>query len=188
MRIFATRRFAQSVKKGTSTMKILVFSDSHGSRNHLDFAIREHLKFGGIDKIFFLGDGIRDIKSISLAYPNLDIDYVYGNCDASYSSHDDEDMWEKVVDVGGIKFMIMHGHLHDVKETYQFAADHAIANKADVLLFGHTHRAEDVTIDGSRRGHIRMINPGSSGYGYNSSYALLNIVGRDVICGFGQFK
>lgn len=171
-------------------MKILVFSDSHGARNKIDSAIREHLKYGGIDKVFFLGDGYRDMNSISLAYPQLDIDCVFGNCDDAFTTNEErsDSVFEKIVEVGGIRFMLMHGHKYDVKETYQFAADHAIEKNARILLFGHTHRAEDITIDGTHGGSVRMINPGSCGQWFNASYALIDIIGREILCGFGQFN
>ena len=97
-------------------------------------------------------------------------------------------VFEKIVDTGRFKFMLMHGHKYGVKSEYQRAADHAIEKGADVLLFGHTHRAEDITIDGSFGGHIRMINPGSCGDWFRASFACLDIVGRDIVCGFGSYE
>lgn len=171
-------------------MKILVFSDSHGVRDKMDSAIREHLKYGKIDKIFFLGDGYHDIQAVIRTYPELDFDYVFGNCDDFSIPREErtKEAYEKIVEVGGIRFMLMHGHKYSVKETYQFAADHAIEMGCDVLLYGHTHLSNDITIDGSNHGCVRMINPGAAGRWYGASYALLDIVGRDVVCGFGDFS
>lgn len=171
-------------------MKILVFSDSHGVRENMDSAIREHLKYGKIDKIFFLGDGYNDIQALIHTYPELDFEYVLGNCDdfSFFRGSTVNDAYEKIIEVNGIRFMLMHGHKYCVKETYQFASDHAIEMECDVLLFGHTHRAEDITIDGSSSGSVRIINPGTAGRRYGASYALLNIIGRDLVCGFGDFK
>lgn len=170
-------------------MKILVFSDSHGKRERIESAIKEHLRFGGIDRIFFLGDGIRELFDLEKAYPQLTFDYVYGNCDDARTTHEERmnAIYEKIVNIAGFRFLLMHGHKYDVKSEYQYAADHAIEKQADVLLFGHTHRAEDITIDGSYKGHIRMINPGSCGAWLGASYACLDIVGREIICGFGSY-
>lgn len=169
-------------------MKILVFSDSHGSTRVMARAIDENLRHGGVDHVFFLGDGIRDIGTVANEFPSLSIDAVYGNCDDAFTTYAERSdaVYEKTVLVGGVRFLLMHGHKKDVKTTYQRAADYAIAKKADILLFGHTHRAEDITIDGSEGGHIRMINPGSCGM-YNASFALINVVNRQVVCGFGSY-
>lgn len=171
-------------------MKILVFSDSHGKRDRIDSVIKEHLKFGGIDRVFFLGDGLNEILELEKSYPQLTFEYVKGNCDDVLITGKDKanSIYEKLVEVGKFKFLLMHGHRYDVKSAYQYAADHAIEKKADVLLFGHTHHAEDITIDGTNGGHIRMINPGSCGAWFGGSFALLDIVGKDIVCGFGNYE
>lgn len=170
-------------------MKILVFSDSHGKRDRIESVIKEHLKFGGIDRVFFLGDGLREILDLEKAYPGLRFDYVKGNCDDSLitSAERAGTINEMLIKAGGFTFLLMHGHKYDVKSEYQYAADHAIEQGADVLLFGHTHRAEDITIDGTSGGHVRMINPGSCGAWFGASFACLDIVGREIVCGFGNY-
>ncbi len=166
-------------------MKILVFSDSHGAVRNIKKVIDEHLKYGSVDRVFFLGDGARDIMTVREQYPSLEFDYVLGNCDSSTS---DKKLLEKLVDVGGIKLLLTHGHGLGVKEGLSRAADYAIAKGADVLLYGHTHVAIDVTVDGSMGGHVRVINPGSCGSTFFGSYANLYVEGRDVVCGFGELK
>ncbi len=169
-------------------MKILVFSDSHGSTRIMSRAIYDNVHHGGVDHIFFLGDGIRDFETVTNEFPTIPAEAVYGNCDSGFTTYAmlSNAVYESTVVVGGVRFLLMHGHKLDVKTTYQRAADYAIAKKADVLLFGHTHRKEDLTIDGTDSGHIRMINPGSCGI-YNGSFALLNVVNRQVVCGFGSY-
>ena len=54
-----------------------------------------------------------------------------------------------------------------------------------MLLFGHTHEACDLTVDGSDGGSVRVINPGSCGSWYHPSFALLETVGEHLVCGFG---
>ena len=169
-------------------MKILVFSDSHGSTRVMTRAIQDNLKHGGVDRIIFLGDGIRDMDTVSNEFPTIPVDAVHGNCDGAFTTYAmlSNAVHEDIVTVGGVRFLLMHGHKRHVKPGYQRAADYAIAKKADILLFGHTHRAEDITIDGTNGGHVRLINPGSCGI-YNASFALLNIVGNQVVCGFGSY-
>ena len=151
-------------------------------------AIDENLRHGGLDYVFFLGDGIRDLETVSNEFPTVSMDAVYGNCDSGFTTFADlsNAVYEKTVVAGGVRFLLMHGHKFDVKSTYQRAADYAIAKKADVLLFGHTHNRTDITIDGSDSGHVRIINPGSCGL-YGGSFALLNVVNRQVVAGFGSY-
>ena len=167
-------------------MKILVFSDSHGHYERLRRAVRGHLGTGGIDRIFFLGDGIRDIVRLSDEFPKIPINYVHGNCDDAFTTKAEREnaVYEEVVTVGGVTFLLMHGHKYDVKYSTDDAAFRAYEVGADVLLYGHTHRADDSVADfGNRK--IRVINPGAVS-SYERSYALLNVVCGEVVCGFGE--
>ncbi|MGN1345559.1 MAG: metallophosphoesterase family protein [Eubacteriales bacterium] len=169
-------------------MKILVFSDIHGNTVRMTDAIRTHLTHGGVDRVFFLGDGVDDAIKVMKNFPDLPFDYVYGNCDEFFLSYVQRDFieTERLVVAGGLRFLLVHGHKLFVKSQYQFAANYAIDKKADVLLFGHTHQKEDVMVDGDRGGRVRLINPGSCGPCYDPSYAVLNIVNRQLVCGFGE--
>ena len=83
--------------------------------------------------------------------------------------------------------MLTHGHTFNMKLTYESAVDYAAVNGVDIVLFGHTHRAEDtneISSFGSKK--IRLINPGGIGNTYRASYAVLNIINGNVICGFGK--
>lgn len=171
-------------------MKFLVFSDSHGYVGNMRRVIESHLKAGGVDRVFFLGDGIRDVIALSKIFPSLHFDCVLGNCDAPSDVANEltDTTYEKIVTVGAWKFLLMHGHKYDVKYTYHDAVDHAIELGADCLLFGHTHRMEDAVLEGSVRGKMRLINPGSCGLGFHPSFALLETAGGELICGFGSLK
>lgn len=172
-------------------MKILVFSDIHGNTVRMTDAIKTHLAHGGVDRVFFLGDGMDDVISLMKKnFSDLPFDYVSGNCDEFYLSYSQREflVTEKLVTAGGIRFLLTHGHKLFVKSQYQFAANYAIDKKADVLLFGHTHQKEDITIDGDKGGHVRMINPGSCGPYYGASYAVLNIENGQLVCGFGDAR
>ena len=167
-------------------MKILVFSDSHGHPSLMQDVIRAHMKAGGLERVFFLGDGLHDLYSIREQWPMLTIDAVAGNCDGTLSFFDGADEpLERIADVGGMRFLLMHGHKYSVKSTIQPAADRGIARGADVVLFGHTHEAFDEVVDGSDGGSVRLINPGSVGTWYDASFALLEIINGSLICSFG---
>ncbi len=171
-------------------MKILAFSDIHGNKIRMSEAIRTHIAHGGVDRVFFLGDGVDDAIAIMDKFSDIPFDYVYGNCDEFYLSFAQREfiVTEKLVEVGGIRFLLAHGHKLFVKTQHQFAADYAIQKKADVLVYGHTHIAEDTVINGKNGGSVRMINPGSCGPYYNPTYAVLNIEKHNLVCGFGQAR
>lgn len=169
-------------------MKILVFSDVHGERRRMTEAIQTHISHGKVDRVFFLGDGVPDALAVMEKFPSVPFDYVYGNCDEFFLSYTEREFieTEKIVTVGGIRFMLTHGHKLFVKTQHQFAADYAISKSADVLLYGHTHQKEDFTVEGKNGRSVRLINPGSCGPRYGASYAVLNIVDGNVVCGFGE--
>jgi len=169
-------------------MKILVFSDSHNKTELMESAVCANLNApasaGELEAVFFLGDGIRDFDRLREKFPGPRYAGVLGNCDG-YALLDDGS-YEKLVDCGGFRFLLMHGHRHSVKSGIQRAADYAIAKGADVLLFGHTHEAFDSEIDGSAGGSVRCINPGSVGSWYGASFALLEIRDGKLLCNIAQ--
>lgn len=169
-------------------MKILVFSDTHGFTELMEEAISTHMKNGGVDYFVHLGDGTRDFDVVTSRYPHVPKIAVAGNHEefsASFLDRGGLDFQRKFT-VGGVTFLAVHGHKLHVKSGIQQAVDHGIREGADVLLYGHTHERADVTLDGSEDGFIRVINPGASGKWYNASYALLNVVDGQLVCGFGH--
>ncbi|MGM9926607.1 MAG: metallophosphoesterase [Bacillus sp. (in: firmicutes)] len=129
-------------------MKILIVSDSHEKRR-----ILLQLKKQFADEtvaMFHCGDS-------ELASDDQALDqfvYVKGNCD-----HDPNFSNEVVKDIGGHRFFATHGHLYNVNRTLQNLAYKAQETEANIVLFGHTHRAGSEMIDG-----ILYINSGSISY------------------------
>ena len=169
-------------------MKILVFSDSHNNPALMLSAVRAHLSApassGTLEAVFFLGDGIEDFERMRNELPGPRYEAVLGNCD-SYRLLEGGS-WEKTVECGGLRFLLMHGHRHSVKSGIQRAADYAVAKGADVLLYGHTHEAFDERLDGSSGGSVRVINPGSVGSWFGASFALLEIRDGQLFVSFGE--
>lgn len=167
-------------------MKIIVFSDSHGNYKALSRALE--LNAAGLSMCVFLGDGVDDIECALEAYPTLPRVIVAGNREDYYSVFTGSGDYPKecLFDAGGIKFLALHGHRpSNVKGGLGATAAYAASKGADVVLYGHTHIADDRTVDGGGR-QIRMINPGSAGRGSEPSFALLNISDGFLICGFGK--
>ena len=84
-------------------MKILVFSDSHGSLNGMYWAIEEH----NPDQVIFLGDVLDDIDDVEHVYPRLPVCKVPGNCDGwSFT----KEPVRKCLNFWGKKILMAHGH------------------------------------------------------------------------------
>ena len=142
-------------------MKIIVFSDSHRELSHM----RDVIRLENPDYVFHLGDHDSDAEQISREFQLLPVAMVRGNCDG----------WSDTsvtltLAVGGIRFFLCHGHTLGVKSGYLRAIYAAREQKADVLLFGHTHIAERDESNG-----LKLLNPGSCGCGYRPTYGFFII-------------
>ena len=148
-------------------MKILVMSDSHGSKNNMLEAICKESP----DYILHLGDNERDCTSIEAVYPDIPLRKVRGNCDRGYRGLDIDEfvLCDK-------RFYMTHGHLHSVKTARINIKQAALGKNADILLFGHTHTPHQSVFEG-----MLIINPGSIGTD-GKSYAVLEIENGDVEC------
>ena len=125
-------------------MRIVVISDTHGETNSID-QVRHGV--GPVDAVFHCGDSELDIQHESLQ----DAFVVGGNCDwdSSYSA-------EVFTEVNGVKVLMTHGHLWQVKSTLMPLSTRAQELGADVVLFGHTHLLGSELI-----GNTLFVNPGS---------------------------
>ena len=144
-------------------MKVCVFSDSHGYAGNMMTAIELEKP----DLCFFLGDGERDIARVIEEYPDLPVYAVKGNCDFR------SDLKKLLIfNVEGVIIFATHGHLSNVKyeEELRTLTYQAKEAGADIALFGHTHYQYLSENDG-----VTLLNPGTIGYGYYCSYAVLNI-------------
>ena len=151
---------------GKDIMKVLVMSDTHGYILNAKEAIERN---PDVDMVLHLGDYCRDASQLSQLYPNIKFEYVYGNCDIGIGSI----CAEKTIEVEGFRIFMTHGHKYSVKWDYNRILAKAELEKADVILFGHTHIA---VVDSNNS--ILIINPGSiseSRSNYPESYVLLDI-------------
>ena len=159
-------------------MKILVFSDSHGGVRPLRAALAAHRT---ADTAVFLGDGLRDFADAMADHPQMGQIAVPGNCDPAglLSVLGLTDAAELLIDFGGRKFLLLHGHTARVKLGYDLLLAHAAARGADAVLFGHTHIPENTLAADpdhpSRR--ILLFNPGSVGRSLTHSYGIVTVEG-----------
>lgn len=142
-------------------MKILVMSDSHDELQHMICAVEEVHP----DHIFFLGDHERDAWDLNRVYPNIPICAVRGNCDWSGG----QDLW--VVELQGIRFLLVHGHQQGAKTGLDRLAGKGLMAGARVVCFGHTHRV----LDQDHACGVRLFNPGTIGgpHGQRTTYGII---------------
>ena len=141
-------------------MRILVFSDSHGRVGPM----QDMVELYAPDAVFHLGDVVRDGDKLQALYPKLPFYRVAGNCDWSASGLP----LESVAYLEGKTVFYMHGHTQHVKTGIGLAVKAAQAVQAQLLLFGHTHRAVCKQKNG-----VWLVNPGTiGGVGAAATYAV----------------
>lgn len=151
-------------------MKVLVVSDSHSGLSFM----RAWAKLIHPRLMIHLGDYFDDAEALTEQLPGSRLIQVPGNCDMyRMFSIRPEILFEKI---DGVGIYLTHGHRHRVKSgTGALLAD-ARKAKADVVLYGHTHREECYqTQDG-----MWVMNPGSCG-SYSGSVGLLEIENGKVV-------
>ncbi len=126
---------------------LTVFSDSH---NDLFAVKRLTGDFLSSNYIFYLGDGIYDIKDCYFEYPNKFF-AVEGNCDGFSLGTS-----EIITEIDGVKILAVHGHKFLVKSGLDRLVNYAKQKNCRLVLYGHTHRPMVSEIDG-----ITLVNPGT---------------------------
>lgn len=120
-------------------------------------------------QIIHLGDLLEDAREVACAYPALPFCTVPGNCDGWTTQP-----LKKQITLAGRQLLLSHGHLWGVKRGLEAAIADARAAGADILLFGHTHRALCRQLEDG----LWVMNPGAS----RSSYGLIQLQEDAVRC------
>lgn len=145
-------------------MKLLVFSDSHGRTASMERAIELERP----DHILHLGDCVRDVQKLERFH--IPVTQVPGNCDSPRGLPE-----ILTPTFCGKKIYMTHGHLHGVKMTYMRAVYAAMEAEANLLLFGHTHRADCFETRG-----LWVMNPGACGTG--GTYGVVELSPDAMTC------
>ena len=163
--------------KGGVMMRLLVFSDSHGSTRGMLEAFRRQTP--PPDAVAFLGDGLRDVAYCD--FGDVPIYAVEGNCDVSALFYPVNATEELVITLGGKRFFMAHGHMFGVKHDLFRIVAAAAAREADVVLFGHTHMpfekyypAGENELGVFLKKPLYLFNPGSVG-GYGGSFGTVTV-------------
>lgn len=153
-------------------MKILVLSDSHAAL----YFMRQCVEMVKPQAIIHLGDYFSDGQTLAEENPTTAFYAVPGNCDRSRIWCREPETRLEII--GGVRFMLTHGHLHHVKMTLSPLLADAKTMKAQAVLFGHTHEAYcNQEEDG-----LWVLNPGSCGYGGGSAGVIEVIDGKIISC------
>lgn len=123
--------------------KVLIMSDSHGLEDEINMIKNRHQ----VKVKIHCGDSELDMDAPAME----GLLKVAGNCDfdARYPE-------EQTVNIGGLTFLIVHGHLHGVKGDLTALSYRCEELGAQVACYGHTHIADARQIKNQL-----FINPGS---------------------------
>lgn len=150
-------------------MRLLVVSDSHGRSGNLFEIIEKHIKDSDI--IISLGDcnDGDDFENAEIFFKNkFKLKRVAGNTDW-YSTKPTVDF----ITANGKKVMFCHGHTFNVKYGYYDIMSEAERQKADIVLFGHTHTPYKDYING-----IHYLNPGAV---CDGKYGMIDITPAGIV-------
>lgn len=103
--------------------------------------------------LIHLGDNYSDADKFAQSLNINEVHNVFGNCDFYYTN--DGIVLEKMIE--GKKVIMTHGHKYNVKSGLSKLLLFAKEKKADLVLFGHTHKALNELMD-----NILFFNPGST--------------------------
>ena len=134
-------------------MDILVVSDTHGSGRLLAEVVEAHPR---VECIAHLGDSQWTEPVLCANCAPLSVVAVGGNCDAAPFPA------LRILELEGVRVLLVHGHRHGARFGTEGLVALARENRADVVLYGHTHVAgetwEEIPGEGRR---VYLCNPGS---------------------------
>lgn len=144
-------------------MKVLIISDTHRQNENFLKVIEQ---VGKIDLLIHLGDveGSEYVIENAVRCP---VHMISGNNDFFSDLPS-----EKLITIGKYKVLLTHGHRYYIGMGNEMLKREAIAQGADIVMYGHTHKP---LIE--QDGMITAINPGSLSYprqeNRRPSYALM---------------
>ena len=158
-------RKEEGTGRGFCYMKILIVSDTHGHDRNLEIILEQ---VGAIDHFIHLGDveGHEDYIEQIVDCP---VHMVAGNNDFFSDLPREEEFW-----LGNYRVFITHGNYYGVSMGTSRLKEEALSRKAQIVMYGHTHRPEIDIQD-----NITILNPGSLSYprqwGREPSYIMMEI-------------
>ena len=152
-------------------IKVIAFGDVHGHTHNL-LALVPQME--GSDSVIFLGDGVSTLEVLPKSI-NKKLYAVRGNTDFFCRLPD-----ELLLEIGGARIFIAHGHTYDVKKVGpEEIAEAAFELGANLCLYGHTHKYEKKIKKG-----IKVINVpplGTSRTKEGGSYLEVTITKQEIV-------
>jgi len=151
-------------------MRLLIFSDSHGATKDMASVVSKHGQTAEQTRVIFLGDYVKDCNALNF---DGQIHIVAGNCDFNSRYPN-----EQLLEIGGVKIWMTHGHLFNVKSSLAGIERAAAAQGAEICLFGHTHEPMTFYNNGTL-----FLNPGSISQPrglYRKSYAVIELAENQI--------
>ena len=161
-------------------MKILIFSDSHGST----FGMKKILaRITDADVLIHLGDGSEEFALIAKSHPQMPSYSVAGNME-EWRSFGKKTTAEQIITLDGIDILLTHGHRFGVKDSLDRYHNYAHARGVRYALFGHTHLPTERYFPDTG---ITLFNPGSISFPREGkpSFGTMEIRGDAVLFGHG---
>ena len=148
-------------------MRILVVSDTHRDEANLRRAI---LSQPSAEVVIHLGDGADEALQMKDSFPEKMFLLVRGNCDWGSTLPN-----EGEITLCGKRIFYTHGYTYNVKYGLYNVTMAAREQKADIVLFGHTHNALTDYEEG-----LYMMNPGSL-HGSTGTYGIIDLTNAGVV-------
>lgn len=150
-------------------MRIGLISDTHGDRKAVQKVVGQA---GLVDLWLHAGDYVRDADYLQ-KMTGVSVYAVAGNCDPRDSSPPDQ-----FFAFGEYRIMLTHGHSYQVKSGLHELTWWGRQYEANVVVFGHTHKAVICREDG-----LLIINPGSPASprrGSAASFGILELLSGEM--------
>ena len=159
--------------------KILILSDIHGAPRKAHAALERHPE---CETVIFLGDGARHIDYLDGEFPDRLFVSVRGNCDTFLDGVSETEL---VLDIGGHRLFLCHGHTRGVKYGHGGLLAAAKEKNCDIALYGHTHIAHEEYDSDSG---VYLFNPGSIGNPRDGrfTYGILSMDAKNVLFSIGE--
>jgi len=138
----------------------------------MELAVEQELP----DAIIHLGDNLIDAKELQTQFPDTVIYTVPGNCDTVFLPKK-----EIILPLEGVTMLLTHGHVYHVKSGLSMLTHYAVSIGANLVLYGHTHRAL-ITVEQG----ITLMNPGQLSRHdeeQKASYGIVEIENGKFTCG-----
>ena len=129
--------------------------------------------------MLYLGDGLSDLPHLREEFPDLRIRAVRGNCDGLSLISQATPTVDRF-NLFGHGVLLVHGDRFAVKRGLPDAEEYAIRNECNLLLYGHTHIAEEHYIS---KHALHVMNPGSIGRSSDGRihYGLVDILPGGIV-------